>query len=47
MFFNAHAVIADICFTKLLFGILIDWANSKGETIVDLATLLDDAEYLI
>lgn len=42
MFFNAHAVIADIYFTKLLFGSLIDLANSKGETIADLATLSDD-----
>ena len=47
MFFNKHAIIGNIYFTKLLFGILIDWANSKGETIIDLATLLDDAEYLI
>lgn len=38
---QAHAAIADIYFTQLVLGSLIDLANSQGHTITDVASLYD------
>lgn len=38
---QAHAAIADIYFTQLVLGSLIDLANSQGHAITDVASLYD------
>jgi exodeoxyribonuclease X len=38
---QAHAAIADIYFTQLVLGSLIDLANSQGHNITDVASLYD------
>jgi exodeoxyribonuclease X len=38
---QAHAAIADIYFTQLVLGSLIDLANSQGHTITDVASLYE------
>ncbi|MDO5769808.1 MAG: 3'-5' exonuclease, partial [Psychrobacter sp.] len=38
---DAHAAIADIYFTQLVLGSLIDLANSQGHAITDVASLYE------
>ena len=41
---NAHAAIADIYFTELVLGSLIDLANSQGHEISDVGSLYEFSE---
>ena len=41
---NAHAAIADIYFTELVLGSLIDLANEQGHVITDMDSLYNFSE---